>query len=53
MLCILKELEGRVEKAGKVLVARGRFLGQAIIGKGGLGIYKVQESPVTRKLCSL
>ena len=25
LLCVLEELEGRVEKAGKVLVARGRF----------------------------
>ena len=28
-------------------------LGQAIIGKGGLGIYKAQGSPVTGKLRSL
>ena len=25
MLCVLEELERRVEKAGKVLVVRGRF----------------------------
>lgn len=25
MLCVLEELEGRVERAGKVLVARGTF----------------------------
>ena len=48
-MCVLEELEGRVEKAGKVLVARGEVLGEAVIGKGGLGVYKAQWSPVTGK----
>ena len=52
MLCALEELERKVEKAGKVLVA-SEVLGKAVIGKGGLGVYKAQWSPITGKLCSL